>query len=437
VSSRPSIADSGPTREGYRPYVDGIPRDRTRHLLVDTGIAAAAALGMVVEALVSDRPHTDLSAPSLLVIVVAVLPLLGRRRHPAWAMTASLAALFGVFEVLDIYQTAPFATMICGFTLATQVGRRTAILAGLAVAPVVLFMLGVFSSHAWLTFETFKNLAFVALPVALGIAVRDRRAYLEALVERAEAAERGREEEARRRVGEERLRIARDVHDVVAHAIVSINVQAGVAAHLLDRDPQRARQSLVDIKRVSGEALGDLRTTLGILRDQDGAPAPVRPTGELADLEDLRAGLTAASVVLDLDVQVPAGALPVPVEAAGYRIVQEALTNVLRHTRASTVRVGVRRIGAQVVVEVVDDGPPVSTVPSAPAPAGTGNGLDGMRERARAVGGSLEAGPTSTGGWRVRAVLPAPSDPSAPTDPTDPTDPTASTDAPAPSAAGR
>ena len=138
-------------------------------------------------------------------------------------------------------------------------------------------ILQVYSPHGLFTWDTVKNLGLVALPLALGVA--DRRCYTAALVDRAETAERTREEETLRRVGQERLRIARDVHDVVAHAMVAINVQAGVGAHLLDRDPEQARVTLRDIKKVSGDALTDLRSMLGILREDDGpeSAAPVRP----------------------------------------------------------------------------------------------------------------------------------------------------------------
>ena len=153
------------------------------------------------------------------------------------------------------------------------------------MVPAVVAAVLIFSDHrTLLDAEIPKNLVFVAAPLLLGAAVRNRRDYLAALVDRAETAERTRDEEALRRVGEERLRIARDVHDVVAHAMVAINVQAGVGAHLLDRDPEQARRTLKDIEKVSSEALSDLRSTLGMLREgaaeNDGAP--IRPAQGLA-----------------------------------------------------------------------------------------------------------------------------------------------------------
>jgi signal transduction histidine kinase len=241
----------------------------------------------------------------------------------------------------------------------------------------------------------------------LGSAVRERRAAHDALVERAETAERTREEEALRRVGEERLRIARDVHDVVAHAMVAINVQAGVGAHLLDRDPEQARRTLQDIKKLSGEALDDLRATLGAIRSEDEA-APVEPAHGLRDLEDLGElgeSLRSAGVDVEVDIDPQVRTLPASVTTTGYRIVQEALTNVVRHAGGSRARVRVAREGGQVVIDVRDDGRGVAPV-GATSSAGTGSGVRGMQERARAAGGTLSAGPLDGGGWQVLARLP-------------------------------
>ena len=245
----------------------------------------------------------------------------------------------------------------------------------------------------------------MAAPLLLGAAVRDRRAYLAALVDRAETAERTRDEEARRRVGEERLRIARDVHDVVAHAMVAINVQAGVGAHLLDRDPEQARRTLQDIEKVSGEALSDLRSTLGMLREDatENDGAPVRPAQGLRELDELGESLRTAGIEVDLDVDPATATLPASVTSTGYRIVQEALTNVVRHAGGSHARVRVTRGDDALVIEVDDDG---GDAGRRRAPPGAGQGVRGMRERAQAAGGTLEAGPQAGGGWRVVATLP-------------------------------
>jgi signal transduction histidine kinase len=173
-----------------------------------------------------------------------------------------------------------------------------------------------------------------------------------------------------------------------------------VAAHLIDRDPAQAHSALREIKTTSGEALADLRAALGALRDGD-ADAPVGPAGRLGDLDELATGLRAAGVRVELDVG-DVGDLPAPVQAAGYRIVQEALTNVLRHAHATVTRVSVARDGSALRVEIVDDG----VGAGASGPGGSGNGVRGMRERATALSGTFESGPTGDGGWRVRARLP-------------------------------
>jgi signal transduction histidine kinase len=293
--------------------------------------------------------------------------------------------------------------MLCGYSLALVVDRRRAVLAGLALVPFVIgaiLLFGRDNENKDLWVEMPKNLAFVAAPLLLGVAVRNRRDYAAALLERAETAERTREEEAARRVSEERLRIAQDVHDVVAHAMVAINVQAGVGLHLLDRDVQRARQTLADIRQASGDALTDLRATLGVLRSS-GDEAPVAPALSLADLADLVAGVRSAGVEVSLSLDPLALEVPSGVGTTGYRIVQEALTNVVRHAGSARALVEVAREDGRVVISVDDTGgasPPAAI-------AGTGNGVRGMTERAALVGGTVEAGPHGAG-WRVRAVLP-------------------------------
>ncbi len=387
-------------RAAYRSPVE---RRAARDLAVDVLVVVVLAGAMFTEAWVRDSRVTPAAA---VAIVAATLPTLMRRTHPGWALVLCMAGLYVVFVFIDVHNTVPFSSMVCGYSLALVVDRRRAILAGLALVPFVVGAVLIFneggSKELW--FQTPKNLGFVAAPLLLGLAVRNRRDYLAEVLERAETAERTREEEARLRVGEERLRIARDVHDVVAHAMVAINVQAGVGAHLLDRDPARARSTLLDIKRVSGEALADLRATLGALRAGD-TEVPVLPTQGWAELEELGAGLRSAGIEVELDVDPAATDVPSAVAATGFRIVQEALTNVVRHAPGAHVHVRVSREPGHVVVEVNDDGRGAIPV-GAPAPDGTGHGLRGMRERALAVGGTLDAGPIGGGGWRVRATLP-------------------------------
>ncbi|WBQ04023.1 sensor histidine kinase [Kribbella sp. CA-293567] len=377
-----------------------------RYLVADGVPALLCIAAMVVELQVLDQARPSVLAVS--AIVTASLPLVLRRRAPEWALFLAMLTLFGVLVTAQIYNTSVLPAVLCAYALATRRGRRTALAAAALLVPVVIIILQTRSPHAVLSWDTARNLSLVALPLALGVATHERQAHTAALLERARTAERTREEEALRRVGQERLRIARDVHDVVAHAMVAINVQAGVGARLLDRNPEQARRTLTDIKSVSGAALNDLRSMLGVLRENDGpgASAPVHPTLDLDGLSDLRESLRSAGLDVDIAVDLGAdgGALPATVGATGYRIVQEALTNVLRHTGPTSAHVLVTRHDDLVVFAVEDDGSPAG----APAGAGTGSGqgLRGMRERAAALGGSLEAGPRPGGGWRVAASLP-------------------------------
>jgi len=343
-------------------------------------------------AITEDGP--DVTLAGVLAAVVGCLPLVLRSRLPFTAMAPLLTA--GILLVLwgiEPANTVVLIPMLALGELAARGDRRHSLWVGLAVAPcVVVGVLPFANDAAELAEHVVRNFALCLLALAGGDIVRSRREAVERLV----AVQ---EEKALRRLGEERLRIAREVHDVVAHAMVAINVQAGVAAHRLDRDPEQARSALRDIKATSGEALTDLRATLGVLRATD-AGAPVGPAAGLHDLEPLTAGLRAAGIRVELDVA-PVR-LPSPVDAAGYRIVQEALTNVLRHADASAVRVSVAGEDAAVRLEIVDDG----TGSRRAAADGTGHGVRGMRERAAALNGTLESGPAPEGGWRVSARLP-------------------------------
>ncbi|MGH2445205.1 MAG: sensor histidine kinase, partial [Candidatus Limnocylindria bacterium] len=249
---------------------------------------------------------------------------------------------------------------------------------------------------------------WLAASYVLGEVSRSRRRYLEQVEQRAIDAERTREEEALRRAGEERMRIARELHDVLAHNISTINVQAGVAAHLLDRQPEQAREALVAINEASREALRELRATLGLLRGVD-EEDPRSPAPGLARLDDLVENLrgTGVEVAVEMTGEATgeAGPTPLPLapatDLAAYRIIQESLTNVGRHARAARVVITLDYQPETLVITVDDDG----AGPPGGAPS-YGNGLTGMRERAVAAGGELEAGPGPRGGFRVRARLP-------------------------------
>ena len=325
---------------------------------------------------------------------VAVLPLALRDRFGFFPILPLVIG--GIILVLWVFEPGTTVVAIPAwalFELARSYGRRQTIIAAFATVPGVLVSVLPFAdTGADLVSISLRNIALCELALAAGYVMWHNRAALEREVA-------AREAEAERRLSEERLRIAREVHDVVAHAMVAINVRAGVAAHLLGAGADEAREALLEIKRTSGEALSDLRATLGILRAPDQA-APVGPAADLRDLETVAGRLRAAGVEVTVDGGT-LGTVPTPVHSAGYRIVQEALTNVLRHANARTVTVVVRADDDMLTIVVADDG-----TGTARHSSGAGSGVRGMRERAEALGGMLHAGPDAEGGWRVEAALP-------------------------------
>jgi signal transduction histidine kinase len=335
------------------------------------------------------------SVLGVLAAVAGCTPLLLRRRLPLLALFPLVTAgIVLVLFALEPGNTVVLIPMVALVELAARGNRRRSLWMAVAVVPCVFVSVVGFADDAAELFSLLvRNSALCLLAIAVGDVDRSRREAME--------------EEARRRLGDERLRIAREVHDVVAHAMVAINVQAGVAAHLVDRDAEQARSALRAIKATSGEALSDLRATLGVLRGD---------AAGLGDLDELAAGLRAAGVKVELEVA-DVAAVPAAVQAASYRIVQEALTNVLRHARATMARVSVVREDGALRVEVVDDG--VGTG----GPGGSGNGLQGMRERAAALSGTLETGPVDPRGWRVLARLPLPRASTGPADAAAPAQP--------------
>jgi signal transduction histidine kinase len=253
----------------------------------------------------------------------------------------------------------------------------------------------------------FFRIGASVMSAALGESVRARRVIAVDALARAELAERTREEEARARVADERVRIAREVHDTVAHAIAIVNVQAGVTAHILDKRPERARETLLTIERTSSQALEELRTILGVLRtDGDGRG----PMPGLADVDELLARAREAGLdVKREDTGQPPGALPHAVATTAYRIVQESITNVIRHVGPTRVTVGLDFGPQLLAISITDEGRRGEPVRSAAGTAGSGQpgrGIRGMRERCELLGGQLDAGPLSAGGFRVSARIP-------------------------------
>jgi signal transduction histidine kinase len=340
-----------------------------------------------------DREAVDPVA--IAFVVAAALPLLWRRRYPLPVLVASHSFVL-VYWLLGYPGGPIFLSPLIAFFTAVLLGRRIGAWIVLAAGFVALtFGPTVVSDEPIPTLGHVVGIAAWLLVIAAAADIlRVRR-------ERMAEADRMHEEEARRRASEERLRIARELHDVLAHNISMINVQAGVALHLLDERPEQARPALTAIKQASKDALTELRSVLGVLRRVDEEDGSKDPAPTLARLDDLLARTKSAGLSVRLVVEGDVRPLPAPVDLAAFRIVQEALTNVVRHAGASTSTVLVRYADDAVTVQVDDDGRG-----SGGRSPGSGSGIVGMRERAESVGGSLEAGPRPDGGFRVRARLP-------------------------------
>jgi signal transduction histidine kinase len=375
--------------------------DRLRRPWVLDGLLALAAFVALVLTTAQIEPgdgERSLDAVGYVVTGAAAATLALRRTAPIVGL-AVVTVLLWVYTARD-YAGGPiylvFFVMVFAVAVATD-RRRSLVVAGLALAALLLPHAIAFGldEGAW----PLLSIGWTAAAWFWGDGLRTRRAYLAGLEERARYLEETREEEARRRVADERLRIARDLHDVIAHSIASINVQAGSAIHVMDRRPEQARASLLAIKEASGEALAELRSTIGPLR-ADGREAPRAPTPTLARLDPLLETAARAGLPVEVGVRGEPRPLPAAVDVAGYRIVQESLTNVVRHARAHGATVTLEYGPAFVEVEIIDDG---RNGASGSAP---GHGIAGMRERAEAVGGRVEAGPRFVGGFRVWARLP-------------------------------
>jgi signal transduction histidine kinase len=289
------------------------------------------------------------------------------------------------------------APLVLAYTAAAQLDRRRALAAFVAieVGAVGALALGGDADGSTIAGDA------VALAAAwlFGDVARRRRHVTELLQERADQLERTQEEVARRAVAEERLRIARELHDVVAHSMSVVAVQAASGRLVVDTDPARAREALVAIEDTSRSALDEMRRLLGVLR-QDGDGNGREPAPGLGDLDRLVAQTVEAGVPVSVRVEGARRALSPGADLTAYRIVQEALTNVRKHAPGAAASVTVRYQEDCVHIEVADDGG------GRPArPPGTGHGLVGMRERVALYGGAVEAGPATGGGFRVAAVL--------------------------------
>ncbi|GGX53340.1 two-component sensor histidine kinase [Streptomyces minutiscleroticus] len=404
---------------------------RAHPLVVDGALAAAVLVCMVVASFAGPHggqgPEWGTRSPGVLGVVLMVLgaaALVLRRRAPMAVLAVTAALCLVEFVAGEVRVPVAMSCAVALYTVAATTDRPTTWRVGLLTMTVLTGCAMLAGPLPWYAQENLGIFAWTGMAAAAGDAVRSRRAFVDAIRERAERAERTREEEARRRVAEERLRIARDLHDVVAHHIALVNVQAGVAAHVMDRRPDQAKEALAHVREASRSALDELRATVGLLRQSGDPAAPTEPAPGLDRLDDLVGTFHSAGLAVEVARADHGTVLPAAVGLAAYRVVQEALTNVQKHAgTGAKAEVSIVRVGAHVEITVLDDGggggrgedgsdgsggrDRDGSGDGGARPDGSGgHGLLGMRERVTALGGRCTAGPRHGGGWRVHAILP-------------------------------
>jgi signal transduction histidine kinase len=379
-----------PARRRWRP--PWTPRD----LPVVAAIAAIQVVGTTLAAR-GQPARTGLDALTYVLLLAGPAALLAWRRRPL-PVLAAVVAITAAYLLLG-YPYGPFAlSAVAALVVAVVRGRRVAawVAAGVlyGVHAAALGLLDRFpGAEPGALVGTAAWLLVVLVAAEL---VRSRR-------EHRREEERARAAQLERRAGEERLHVARELHDLLGHSLSLISVQAGVALHLIDERPEQARTALAAIKETSKEALDEVRAVLGVLR-RDGEAAPRAPSSGLARLDELAARARAGGLEVRVERSGAVRPLPAGVDAAAFRIAQEALTNVARHAGAARATVRVAYGPRELTLEVEDDG---RGAPAGGAPEGA-SGIPGMRERAAALGGELLAAPRAGGGFRVRARLPLP-----------------------------
>jgi signal transduction histidine kinase len=371
----------------------------------DVAVAAVVAIVTGMDAWWNQPGTRQADALTFLLVGVSAVAVLFRRRWPVTVAVVCGGALTAWYLLGHRGELLNLPSMVALYTVAVRGGRRRSLLVGVVA---VAWSAGL----TWFAGDqSSAPMAEMLWPVAallFGEVVRGRRKLRAEYAEREEWAASDREREADRQVQHERLRIAREFHDVVAHTLAAVNVHMGVAVAAFDQRPDAAKAALLQARASSREAMQELRATVALLRDAapGGSTDPAPRLGQLGDLV-ARAG--ESGVRVSLHSCIGGRDLPAAVQLAAYRIVQEALTNVVRHANAHAAAVSVTLDGDAVVVEVTDDGTGGAYHPRPPThdQAGLhGYGLTGMAERAAAIGGQVQWGPVPGRGFRVRAILP-------------------------------
>jgi signal transduction histidine kinase len=398
---------------------------------IDVAITVAVAAAVELNVAVSHGPsQAPLDALSYVLGALIAAPILLRRRWPFGVLIACSVLLLVFYTVhrRDISPVPLLALPVYDAATAGYLATSIVIPAGYMTIGLLLAAFTTREGFATIASDFLPSIALLAVAVALGDNVRGRRALAAETAEKLKLAEEERQAEAGRAVAEERLRIARELHDTVAHAMATITVLAGSALHMAGEAADGVRESLTSIRQTSKAALSDMRTTLGMLRgpDPDVADEQTRSAG-LDRLDSLVEAVRAAGAPVTVTVEGVRRPVPQPVDHAAYRILQESLTNVLRHAgQNASATIALLYDSNALTIRVADDGVGSGNGSATAADrassgsagsdgagsdgAGSGHGLTGMRERAAAVGGQVTAGPRQSGGFEVLARLPLVSD---------------------------
>jgi signal transduction histidine kinase len=371
---------------------------RRRPLVVDAVLATAFGLWFVLEA----AGQSEDGVARFMIVAGLTAPLALRRRAPLAAFTGISLVAFVQWLFLSGEYLADLSLVLAFYAVAAHERRRWGVAAAAAIFELGA-LLAAFKYPGDAPLATFLGLtAFVVAAGALGVYVRTRRQHIATLQERAHQLERERDQQARLATAAERARIAREMHDVVAHNLSVMIALADGARLTAGQDPGEAQRAMGAVSRTGREALEEMRRLLGVLRDVEPADTPLMPQPGIDALNGLLEQVRGAGLATRLTCTGTPAPVSPGAQLAVYRLVQEALTNTLKHAHgASSAEVRLHYGADALSLEVVDDGGPALT----PARNG-GHGLTGMRERAGVYGGAVEAGPRRHGGWRVRAHIP-------------------------------
>jgi len=395
-------------RESGLPMIkEAVRRIRALPVLVQDGALALILMALSILSMVDHRPQdpkTDVW--SYLIAIVGMGALTWRRRYPVAVLVVTTTAAVTISSLGYAEAGLPWSAMIAFYSVAGYARRHTRYVAFLLIAAAFAVLLVTQSSSDFDKADLLANGLLFSIVWIIGQGVRSRRERLAELEARAALLERERDADARAALSDERRRIAQELHDVVAHAMSVIAVQSGMGAHVIDTQPNEAKKALHVIETVSRSALDELRRMLGVLREEGESRGALAPAPRADDVKILIDTVRATGIPVQLnwdgmtaDVMPPDSVL-----LNRYRIIQEALTNVIKHAGAASVVVNiVERVG-ETTIEVVDDGRGLAALPK-PEGSPPGHGLAGMRERVALFGGTLQAGPRPGGGFRVFATL--------------------------------